>query len=383
MSTSKLIDLINQNQRVLRLHFLERLNDFTRHRADIGTPVSLDFGNIGKATDRETVKVPLESTSDGLADRGFANTGRSSETNDLAFDGAPELTDSDKLQDTVLDFLESVVVLVQNSDGVLDVKVFGSITAPRDLGDPVEVVTGDVELGSRTLEGRKLLDFLVKHLLNSLGEVELCSAFLELFDELVLAVIVDAEFLLDTLELFHEEVFLLLASDLLVDLLGNLLLQLGVGELLLDHVKRLVETLLDHEGFQDGLQLGRLGTANSSRKVGKTRRLRQERSSGLDRKRDDLVAEQRVELRNLLHHIEHLVCDGLDERVVSIVWLVSEVLDVDDGSGKLGEGQVDRDVVGKRIGEHFVVGCEKSRSKVRLALYFHDATQNRLKTHQA
>jgi len=151
------------------------------------------------------------------------------------------------------------MILVQHRDRMLDVKVLGSVPAPGDLGDPVQVVSGHVELACGRFEGGELLDLLVEYFLHGFRHREFRGAFFEFLNELVFSVAVDPEFLFDPLELFHQKVLLLLSCDLLVDFLGDFLLELGVGEFFFDDVEGLVETLFDDHGFEDRLQFRGLG----------------------------------------------------------------------------------------------------------------------------
>ena len=80
--------------------------------------MSLDFGNIGQATNGEAEELPVERTSNGLANGRLSNTRGASETNNLALDRSSEFTHSKEFKDTILDVLEAVVVFVEDFDGV-------------------------------------------------------------------------------------------------------------------------------------------------------------------------------------------------------------------------------------------------------------------------
>ncbi|KAI6759227.1 hypothetical protein HG530_009907 [Fusarium avenaceum] len=93
----------------------------------------------------------------------------------------------------------------------------------------------------------KLVKFLVKDLANRLGHGEVVGLFLELFDQLVLAIRLEAELATNTLHLLHEPIFSLSLADLVLHILANLGLELGVHELLLENHESLLHPLLHVE----------------------------------------------------------------------------------------------------------------------------------------
>lgn len=134
MTATDLVNLVNEHERVLSAYTLQGLNDLSREGSkhgynsvtlfrnqdqydyvpDIGPPVPLDLRNIRQAADRETEELPVERASDRLANRCLSHTRRADETNDLAFDCSAELANCEELEDTVLDILETVMVLIEN-----------------------------------------------------------------------------------------------------------------------------------------------------------------------------------------------------------------------------------------------------------------------------
>ena len=77
--------------------------------------------------------MPVERTSDRLANGSLADTGGSRKTDDLAFDSTPKLADSEEFQYAVLDVLEAVVVLIKDLLRVGDRVVLWRMLAPRNL----------------------------------------------------------------------------------------------------------------------------------------------------------------------------------------------------------------------------------------------------------
>src|SRR5438445_469758 len=76
------LDLVEQEDRVLRARLLHPLDDASRHRADIGAPVAADVRLVTGAAERNPHVRPTHGAGDGLGDRGLADAGRSDEEQD-------------------------------------------------------------------------------------------------------------------------------------------------------------------------------------------------------------------------------------------------------------------------------------------------------------
>ena len=104
----------------------------------IGVPnicptMTFDFGDIRQSTDRETEELPVKRASDRLANGRLSHARRTNETDDLAFDRTAELANREELEDTILDVLETVVILVKNLLRVSDRVVLAGVLTPRNL----------------------------------------------------------------------------------------------------------------------------------------------------------------------------------------------------------------------------------------------------------
>ena len=95
--------------------------------------MTFDLSDVRQATNREPEELPVQRMRNRLADRGLADARRADKTDDLAFDGTAELTDSEELEDAVLDVLQPIVVLVEDALGIGDRVVLTGVLAPRDL----------------------------------------------------------------------------------------------------------------------------------------------------------------------------------------------------------------------------------------------------------
>lgn len=95
--SSNFVNLIKHNKWVLGPYALESLDDLAWECSNIGSPVTLDLRHVGQTTNREPEKLPSECTSDGFTNTRLANTRRSDETEDLAFDRSAKLAYCDEL----------------------------------------------------------------------------------------------------------------------------------------------------------------------------------------------------------------------------------------------------------------------------------------------
>jgi len=94
--SSNFINLIKHNKRVLSPYTLEGLDYLARECSNIGSPVTFDLRHVGQTTNREPEELPSESASDGFTNTRLANTRRSDETEDLAFNRSAKLAYCDE-----------------------------------------------------------------------------------------------------------------------------------------------------------------------------------------------------------------------------------------------------------------------------------------------
>ncbi|GKT85280.1 LOW QUALITY PROTEIN: hypothetical protein Ct61P_03130 [Colletotrichum tofieldiae] len=330
VAAANLVDLVDEDQWVLRLALLQRLDDATGQSADVGSSVTLDLSHVRQTTDAESVVLAVQGAGNGLADGRLSDT--RGPTKQMILPST--LSNRNKLENPVLDVLQSVVILIQDRHGVLDAKVLGAALTPGDLRQPVEVVPCDVKLGCCGFKVRKLVDLVIKHLAHGFGHRQLVRLLLEPLNQLVLAVGLQTQFAADALHLLHQPVLALALSNLTLDVLGDLGLELGVHELLLQDDKGLLHSLLDVETRQDFLEFALLTRGDSRGEICQLRRLGGDVTRGLAHgERRDLVAEEAVHRSNLLEHVDDLVGDGADDGALGVVGLLGQVLDVDETDG--------------------------------------------------
>src|ERR1035441_7809060 len=133
---AQLVDLVEEEDGVLRPSLLQALDDAAGHRADVCAPVATDVGFVARAAKRDADVLATHRARDGLRDRGLPDAGRADEEEDpplagrgvlfrrglgalgrRSYRGAlglrAHLAHREELEDAVLHVGERVVVLVE------------------------------------------------------------------------------------------------------------------------------------------------------------------------------------------------------------------------------------------------------------------------------
>ena len=79
---AELVDLVEQEDRVLGARLLHALDDAARHRADVGAAVAADVGLVARAAERDAHVLAPERARDRLGDRRLADARRADEQQD-------------------------------------------------------------------------------------------------------------------------------------------------------------------------------------------------------------------------------------------------------------------------------------------------------------
>src|SRR5262249_33933002 len=81
---AELVDLVEQEDGVLRTRLLHALDDAARQRADVGAPVAADVRLVTRAAERDPHVLAAHRPRDRLRDRGLADARRAGEEQDPA-----------------------------------------------------------------------------------------------------------------------------------------------------------------------------------------------------------------------------------------------------------------------------------------------------------
>src|SRR5690606_11845344 len=100
-----LVDLVEHQDRVLRPHLLQRLNDAAGQRAHVRATVTADLGLVSHAAQGDAGVAAPHRARDRAAERGLANPRRADEKQDGPLLVFAQLTDGAVLDDPTLDLL--------------------------------------------------------------------------------------------------------------------------------------------------------------------------------------------------------------------------------------------------------------------------------------
>jgi len=175
------------------------------------------------------------------------------------------------------------MVLVEDRGRPLQVeRLFGPLV-PRQLSHGLEIRADDLgfhRVPGRALEPRQLA---VHFLLGGFGKLERRKALAQLLD--VTRLVPLAQLLADRLHLLAQEQLPLALAQLLLNLRLDVLLGVEHADLALDVHQHPAQPLLDLEGFEQGLALGRVDLQVAGHEVGEASGFR----NALEHLPDDLL----------------------------------------------------------------------------------------------
>ena len=90
-----------------------------------------DLGLVAHAAQRDPLKAPAQGSSDGLADRGFADAGWPHEAQNRPLEFGIFLTDAEVLEDALFDVVEPVMIRVEDGFALFEVQLVLSGLVPR------------------------------------------------------------------------------------------------------------------------------------------------------------------------------------------------------------------------------------------------------------
>src|SRR6185503_7156132 len=128
----ELVDLVEHQQRILRLGAAERLDHVAWQRADVGAPVSADLGLVVHAAERDALELAPGGARDRLAERGLAHARGADEAQDRALARRVQLPHREMLEDAALDLVQAEVVLVQDTPRFANIDLLCRSVLPRE-----------------------------------------------------------------------------------------------------------------------------------------------------------------------------------------------------------------------------------------------------------
>ena len=136
----QLVDLVEDEDRVLRAGFLDALDDPPGQGADIGPPVPPDLGLVPDAAKADPDIFPAQCLRDALPEARLPGAGRAGKEEDRTLLLCFEFHDRKVLDDPFLDFLKAVVVALEHTAGLGDIDALLLFGHPREVEQEVKVV---------------------------------------------------------------------------------------------------------------------------------------------------------------------------------------------------------------------------------------------------
>ena len=134
------VHFVQHKDRVLGPGFLHHLDDLTRQCANVGAAMATDFSFVADSAQRHADELAACRPGDRHSQRSLADSGRADEAQDRAFGILYQLTDSEKLKNALFDFLQPIVIFIQDLFGAGDVADFLGTLFPRHCQQPVQII---------------------------------------------------------------------------------------------------------------------------------------------------------------------------------------------------------------------------------------------------
>src|SRR6185369_2492702 len=99
---AELVDLVEDEHRVLRLRPAKTLNNLPGQGADVGTPMAANLGFIPHAAERHADELAPERVRDRARERRLADARRADEAQDRSFHLRIQFADSEVFEDAIL-----------------------------------------------------------------------------------------------------------------------------------------------------------------------------------------------------------------------------------------------------------------------------------------
>ena len=216
-----------------------------------------DFGLVAHSAERHAHELAVRGARDALAERRLADARRPDETQDRALELFDALLHGKIFENTLFDLLETVVILFEHALGLGEILVNLRALPPRNLEQPVDVVTNDRRFRRHRRHELELVELRRRLLLPFLRHAGRFDAAFHV-GELVRRVFHLAELFLNRLHLLIEVVLALALLHLLLDTAANTLLDAQHVDLGVDEPEHVLETRPRIDELENLLFLGEL-----------------------------------------------------------------------------------------------------------------------------
>ena len=134
-----LVQFVQHDNGIAGSGMLQGLKDASGHCAYIGTPVSADFSLIVHAAQGKPLEFSAEGSGDGFPEARFAYAWRAHKAQYGAMCLGIQLVNAQKFKDAVLDFVQAVVVFIQDGLGVGYVQIVLGYLFPGQFAQELKI----------------------------------------------------------------------------------------------------------------------------------------------------------------------------------------------------------------------------------------------------
>ena len=176
-----LVDFIQQKNRVFHSRRADSVGDSSRHRAHIRLSMSSDLRLVPHSSEGDSYVRLVHRFCERPGDGSLSCSRRSRQAEDRAFPFLCEHTHCQVFENPLLHLLQTVVLLVQNLLGLVEIcAVFHSLL-PRHLEQRLDISADHTALSRRIHGTLKPVDFLLQLFLHFLRSFHLFERLLKLF----------------------------------------------------------------------------------------------------------------------------------------------------------------------------------------------------------
>ena len=119
---------------------MNALDDPPRQRANVCATMSADFRLVVNAAQTHSNKFAAQSSGDGFSERGFTDARRADKAENWALRVFLQLAYGEVLDNALLDFLEPVMIFVEDLLGLFQIEIVFRRFRPRQRNHPVEII---------------------------------------------------------------------------------------------------------------------------------------------------------------------------------------------------------------------------------------------------
>ena len=310
---AQLVDLVENEDGVLRFGAAQPLDDLAGQGADVGAAVAADLRLVAHAPERDADELAIEGARNRPRQRGLADARRTDAAENRPLHAGVQLAHREVLENAIFRLLESAVVVVEHLPAAGEIDDLFGPHVPGQDHEPIEIRPRHRVLGRRHRHAGQPVELAKRFLLHRLGHARGLDLLAELL-HLLGVLVAFAQLLLNRLHLLAQQILALVLADLGLHLGLDLRTQLEDLELLDQHAVQLLDPLANIERAEHLLLDRRLDGGQARRdEVGELAGV-----GDVAGQRLQVVGQQRRQGHHLLEVALDVALQGIDLEVVRL-----------------------------------------------------------------